>query len=617
MASVLTNNGALSALQTLRSVTTERGQVQDRISSGLRVEAAADDAAYWSVSTTMRSDKMALSAIADTLGLGAAKVDTAAVGLDAVIGILGQFEAKLVTAKEGSVDLGKIQAELAQYQQAVVDIARSSSFNGQNWLNTDIADMYDDELTETLIRSSFTRGDKGRVTVETMGFSLSKTSLFNAAGGGLLQPDIRDVGKIGGMRSFTPWEPIYTQDTTVHSAPDGTQGWMVPSRQTGSAGSFSWSFPDGSPLDFNSPGAEIRFTLILDKEASNPNNGLGSLGQLQELPGPYDPGSSVPVIITKADVDAYAPSWGGVVSTNTDFADLLNHLLGSQGATVSGNYENTLPSGIRVHNPVMMSIITQEDHLDGSYVGISNLTSSGVSTGGLFETEKYGTRGSGMALPFEPFTLFQVGNDDDGVEVSFRFSLNSAAPIAYSFNRTTVNAVLGRNDGRVETAEEMVTLYKSLLSTDWPSLIIEVGTDGKVILKSDPAVDREWGSRTRIGFDTVRVDIEPLPTLSFLDIDVEKNPDQIDTYLAYIDTARERIIDGAASLGALRARIEQQTDMVQRRIETTGKGIGRLVDADMNRESTRLKALQTREKLGTQALQIANARPEMLLQLFR
>lgn len=614
MASLLTNSGAIAALQALRSISTERAGSENKVSSGLRISEAGDNAAYWSISTTMRSDSMALSAISDTLGLGAAKVDTAAVGLASVIKVLDQFEAKLVAAKEDSVDLAKIQADLRQYQQAVVDIARSSSFNGQNWLHTDIADIYDDELTETQIRSSFTRGTKGDVKVDAMGFSLAKTSLFNKAGGGMLQPDIRDVGTIGGMRYLTNYD---WDDATAHNAPDGTQGWMLPKAAAGSRASMSFSFPAGSPLDFNTPGAQLSFTLTLDKEASNPNNLSGSAGQLQELPGPYDGGYTVPITITKAEVDAYNSGLGGVISTNTEFAGLLNQILSPHGASVYANYSTRLPSGISVHNPVLMDISTKQVHGNGSYVGISNLTATGVSSGGLVDGERYGTRGSGMALDFKPFTLFEVANDDDGVEVSFRFSLNGALPVSYSFNRTTVHDVLGRNDGKVETAQEMVTLLSSLLAPDWPGLIIDVGSDGQVILKSDPSIDRKWGSGPNISFDKVRVSIEPLPTLSFLGIDVEQNPEQIDNYLAYIDAARGRIVDGAASLGALKARIEQQSELVLKRIETSDKGVGRLVDADMNREATRLKALQTREKLGTQALQIANARPDTILQLFR
>ncbi|OWZ91748.1 flagellin, partial [Sinorhizobium sp. LM21] len=47
------------------------------------------------------------------------------------------------------------------------------------------------------------------------------------------------------------------------------------------------------------------------------------------------------------------------------------------------------------------------------------------------------------------------------------------------------------------------------------------------------------------------------------------------------------------------------------------KGVGRLVDADMNEESTRLKALQTQQQLGIQALTIANTNSQNILSLFR
>jgi flagellin len=46
-------------------------------------------------------------------------------------------------------------------------------------------------------------------------------------------------------------------------------------------------------------------------------------------------------------------------------------------------------------------------------------------------------------------------------------------------------------------------------------------------------------------------------------------------------------------------------------------GIGTLVDADMNEESTRLQALQVRQQLGVQALSLANQSAQSILSLFR
>jgi len=60
-----------------------------------------------------------------------------------------------------------------------------------------------------------------------------------------------------------------------------------------------------------------------------------------------------------------------------------------------------------------------------------------------------------------------------------------------------------------------------------------------------------------------------------------------------------------------------QNEFVANLMDTIGKGVGRLVDADMNQESTKLKALQTQQQLGIQSLSIANSDSQNILSLFR
>lgn len=104
------------------------------ISSGLRVGEAKDNAAYWSIATTMRSDNKALSAVQDALGLGAAMVDTTYAGMSAAVDLISEFKARLVAATEPGVDKRKINQELSQLKEQMRSVAYSSSFNGQNWL---------------------------------------------------------------------------------------------------------------------------------------------------------------------------------------------------------------------------------------------------------------------------------------------------------------------------------------------------------------------------------------------------------------------------------------------------------------------------------------------------
>ncbi|MDP7357030.1 MAG: flagellin, partial [Pseudomonadales bacterium] len=59
------------------------------------------------------------------------------------------------------------------------------------------------------------------------------------------------------------------------------------------------------------------------------------------------------------------------------------------------------------------------------------------------------------------------------------------------------------------------------------------------------------------------------------------------------------------------------SEFVSKVTDAMKSGIGALVDADMEEASARLKALQTQQQLGVQALSIANSAPQTLQQLFR
>ena len=127
MSSLLTNTSAMTALQTLRGVSANLATTQNRISTGLRVSTASDNAAYWSIATTVRSDNMALSAVQDALGLGAATIDTMYTGLNGTVDVVSQIKAKLVAARTPGVDRGKIQSEITELQKQLKKTADSAA----------------------------------------------------------------------------------------------------------------------------------------------------------------------------------------------------------------------------------------------------------------------------------------------------------------------------------------------------------------------------------------------------------------------------------------------------------------------------------------------------------
>ena len=91
----------------------------------------------------------------------------------------------------------------------------------------------------------------------------------------------------------------------------------------------------------------------------------------------------------------------------------------------------------------------------------------------------------------------------------------------------------------------------------------------------------------------------------------------IDGYIKGADAAINELTAGATTLGASKARVEMQKTFVSSLIDSLDSGIGQLVDADMNEESTRLQALQVKQQLGIQSLSIANQSSQSILRLFQ
>ena len=397
MSSILTNTNAMAALSTLRSISSSMEDTQSRISSGLRVGSASDNAAYWSIATTMRSDNMALAAVEDALGLGAAKVDTAYAGMDSAIEVVKEIKAKLVAATEDGVDKKKIQEEISQLKDQLTSIAQAASFSGENWLQSDLS-----VSTTKSIVASFVRSDDGSVSVKKVDYALTTDNvLFDTSGGNL---------------------------------------------------------------------------GILDKTYN----------------------------VSQKSV---------TLSVNTDGA--------SSPATVAA---------------------------------------------------------------------YSV---DDLIALNATFTTNTVGGV------TTQLADVGGTD-----------FYVKVDDTNWVKAIDVTGT-GQEALHDEAGVyygvDTGNAPATNVAAPTSIKDINIVGMAST----------QLDALISGVDKALTDMTSAAADLGSIGMRIDMQGEFVKKLSESIDKGIGRLVDADMNEESTRLKALQTQQQLAIQALSIANNDSQNVLSLFR
>ena len=181
MASIMTNASALTALQSLNSTNKNLEITQSRISTGYRVADASDNAAYWSIATTMRSDHMAMSTVQDSLGLGASKVDTAYTGMNKAIETVNEIKVKLVAANGASdADKAKINIEISALQSQLKSYADSATFSGANWLSVDTTSGHTTQgaFNDVKIVASFNRNAAGSVSLGTIDVKVQDIKLY-------------------------------------------------------------------------------------------------------------------------------------------------------------------------------------------------------------------------------------------------------------------------------------------------------------------------------------------------------------------------------------------------------------------------------------------------------
>jgi len=184
----------MTALQSLNKTNLAMEATQRRISTGYRVGTAEDNAAYWSIATTMRSDNSALSTVKDALGLGAATIDVAYTAINSAIDVTKAIKDKLVASRQPGVDRTKIQSEVTELQNQLQSIADSAVFSGENWLSTDSsAPSYNASKS---IVSSFSRTN-GNITIGIISVDVTGLTFYDAGAGAT------EVGIIDGLRDAT------------------------------------------------------------------------------------------------------------------------------------------------------------------------------------------------------------------------------------------------------------------------------------------------------------------------------------------------------------------------------------------------------------------------------
>ncbi len=137
MTTINSNQGALLAQKFLRSNAADAAGAQNRVSSGLRVSSATDDASTFAAAAAARADIKAYTAVASALQGSEAGANVAIAAGEAISQRLGDIKAKVVQLADESISAetrSTYNADLASMVSEVNTMLERASFNGRNLL---------------------------------------------------------------------------------------------------------------------------------------------------------------------------------------------------------------------------------------------------------------------------------------------------------------------------------------------------------------------------------------------------------------------------------------------------------------------------------------------------
>ena len=209
MSSILTNNGAMVALQTMKGISANMNKVQSEIATGKNVGSAKDNSAIWAISKVMESDVKGFKGISDSLSVGSATLSIARKASESVTGLLTEMKGKIVAAQAENVDRGKIQVDITALTKQIESVVGAAQFNGLNLVNG--------SRTSVNVLSSLDRSPTG-VTISNI--NVLAQNLSTSAGAALTNGTLSAASVVTGT-------PV-TLDTFTFQGPGGALAQDAP-----------------------------------------------------------------------------------------------------------------------------------------------------------------------------------------------------------------------------------------------------------------------------------------------------------------------------------------------------------------------------------------------------
>lgn len=474
MNSLLTNNSAMVALETLRGINKDLASVQSQISTGKEVANAKDNAAIWAISTVMSTDVESFKQISDSLNKGSATVGVARNAAESVTALTQDIKELVVSAQDdlNADDRSRIQADIVAKRDQVTNIVNAAQFNGVNLVQgTDSVNYL----------ASLDRQSDG--TVSTSNISINRQDLTTA------------TGEFGVAVGAVPSAAYATVD-------GGSTNSATMDASTGKVLQFDITQVNSSNYTFTVNGTELSYTSDADATTAEIQAGFASQINALGIEGlTVDTGTTDKLILRNENAFTSISASANNGTAGTNFQAETN-----DGASVSGNTSQTLAQrattidfsntasvdegrGFRVTvgsnsvEYVAGSGETMADVARGLKTAIDSASISGVTA-----DVQYDSANDAWTLAVDDTTggqtLTLTANDGEGTASGGLFGLDqidvsTAANATAALdnietllgNAISAAAAFGSDQGRIESQSEFVTQLSDSLTSGIGTLV--------------------------------------------------------------------------------------------------------------------------------------------------
>lgn len=592
-----TNIASLNAQRNLNKSQSQLGIALQRLSSGLRINSAKDDAAGLAISERFTTQIRGINQAIRNSNDGISLAQTAEGDLAQITNNLQRIRELAVqsaNATNSTSDRAALQLEAAQLISEIDRVASTSAFNGVKLLDGTFATQQfqvganaGETVSIASIASARTDNLGQAVIASTTGGAVSASGI--AAGD--LTINGTAVAATSGDASLIA-AAISAVSTDVTATATNTQNAIVFGDVTGTAAAAATPGQTGLSGAFVDPGLALgeTYSLTVDGTLIFSQTGVGAIA-----------GSDIDSAISALDGNT-----DGIIDSTAGSANELSYT----GTANAGTLRFSTSDGND------FDVVVVNDAAANGFGGADFATGTNTVTNG---TPAVTAVAPTYSLSIDGTSLSFAGVNTDGVitgtEVAGLIDALSGYTASFSGGNLTVTKADGSNFVLAESGSDSANAEGLAGGT---GVAVNSATYRGVVTVNSQGQDLVVGGNTpgNAGLSTGTTAGSGLTGTTITNVDISDTTGA-NSAISAVDNALTTINSSRANLGAIQNRFESVVSSLSTSVENLSAARSRIRDADFAEETAALTRTQILQQAGVAILSQANALPQLALSLLQ